>query len=65
MPYILFYIYEQFIKIMAKQLINTIVKELKSSIYYSNNINSKSNISDIDQFSFVMWWVKMIGEPGE
>lgn len=60
-----FFTFEQFIKIMAEQVLSTIVDELKSSTYYSISIDSTPDISNIDQLSFVIRYVNSIGEPVE
>lgn len=63
--YMSFFTYEQFIKIMSEQVINTIVAELKSSTYYSISIDSTPDVSNIDQLSFVIRYINSIGEPVE
>lgn len=63
--YMSFFTYEQFIKIITDQVINTIVEELKSSIYYSISIDSTPDVSNVDQLSFVILirYIHIIGEP--
>jgi len=56
--YMSFFTYEQFIEIMAAQVISTILKELKSSTYYSISVDSTPDIiPNIDQLSFVVRYV--------
>jgi len=63
--YMKFYTYEQFIEIMAEQVISTKAEKLKCSTYYSIRIDSTSDISNVDQLSFVIRYVNSIGEPVE
>lgn len=56
-------IYEQFITLMSQKLINTIIKEVKTSKYFSVIIDSTPDLSHIDQLSFVIRYVKTNGEP--
>ncbi|XP_029347739.1 uncharacterized protein LOC100568464 isoform X2 [Acyrthosiphon pisum] len=63
--YISYNIYEQFINIMSKQVLNTIIQEVKASRYFSISVDSTPDISHIDQLSFCVRYVNNKGEPVE
>lgn len=50
---------------MADKVICTIVAELKSSTYFSISINSTPDVSNTDQLSFIIRYVRSNGEPVE
>jgi len=63
--YISYNIYEQFINIMSKQVLNTIIQEGKASRYFSISVDSTPDISHIDQLSSCVRYVNNKGEPVE
>ncbi|XP_065679772.1 zinc finger MYM-type protein 1-like [Hydra vulgaris] len=63
--YLSFNIYEQFISIMADNVIQQMVKEIKEAEYFSISIDSTPDISHVDQLSFIFWYVQKNGCPVE
>nr|XP_047141435.1 zinc finger MYM-type protein 1-like [Hydra vulgaris] len=63
--YLSFNIYEQFISIMADNVIQQMVKEIKEAKYFSISIDSTPDISHVDQLSFVFRYVQKNGCPVE
>lgn len=57
--------YEQFITLMSQKVINTIIKEVKTSKYFSVIIDPTPDLAHIDQLSFIIRYVKTNGEPVE
>lgn len=51
--YLSFKIYDQFIRIMADNVIQKMVKEIKEAKYFSISIDSTTDISHVDQLSFI------------
>ncbi|XP_065684327.1 zinc finger MYM-type protein 1-like [Hydra vulgaris] len=63
--YLSFNIYEQFISIMADNVIQQMVKEIKEAKYFSISIDSTPDISHVDQLSFIFRYVQKNGCPVE
>ncbi|XP_065680610.1 zinc finger MYM-type protein 1-like [Hydra vulgaris] len=63
--YLSFNIYEQFISIMADNVIQQMVKEIKEAKYFSISIDSTPDISHADQLSFIFRYVQKNGCPVE
>jgi len=63
--YISYNVYEQFISIMSRQVLNTIIQEVKASRYFSISVDSTPDISHFDQLSFCVRYVNNKGEPVE
>jgi len=63
--YLSFNIYEQFISIMADNVIQQMVKEIKEAKYFSISIDSTPDISHVDQLSFIFRYVQNNGSPVE
>jgi len=63
--YLSFHTYDQFISLMAENLVQTIIKEVKKDRYFSISIDSTPDISHIDQLSFIIRYVNDQGEPVE
>nr|XP_047134219.1 uncharacterized protein LOC124812142 [Hydra vulgaris] len=55
--YLSFNKYEQFISIMADNVIQQMVKEIKEAKYFSISIESTPDISHVDQLSFIFRYV--------
>ncbi|XP_050065250.1 zinc finger MYM-type protein 1-like [Aphis gossypii] len=63
--YLYFNIYEQFISIMADNVLQQMVKEIKEAKYFYISIDSTPDISHVDQLSFIFWYVQNNGSPVE
>lgn len=63
--YLSFHTYEQFISLMAENVVNSIVQEVKRARYFSISIDSTPDISHTDQLSFIVRYVNKQGEPVE
>ncbi|XP_047132222.1 zinc finger MYM-type protein 1-like [Hydra vulgaris] len=63
--YLSFNIYEQFISIMADNVIQQMVKEIKEAKYFSISVDSTPDISHVDQLSFIFRYVQKNGCPVE
>jgi len=63
--YISYNVYEQFISIMSRQVLNKIIQEVKTSRYFSISVDSTPDISHIDQLSFCVQYVNIKGESVE
>lgn len=63
--YLSFNIYEQFISIMADNVLQQMVKEIKEAKYFSISIDSTPDISHVDQLSFIFRYVQNNGSPVE
>lgn len=55
----------EFIEIMARQLTQKIINEVKAAIYYSISVNSTPDLSHIDQLTFVIRYVDKTSIPQE
>lgn len=58
-------IYEEFIEIMAREVLKNIVSEVKNAKYFSIIVDSTPDIAHIDQLSFVLRYVRDNGQPVE
>ncbi|XP_033221187.1 zinc finger MYM-type protein 1-like [Belonocnema kinseyi] len=58
-------IYEEFIEIMAREVLKNIVSEEKNAKYFSIMVDSTPDIAHIDQLSFVLRYVRDNGQPVE
>lgn len=56
---------DEFIELLAKQILNEIINETKVSKYYSVIVDSTPDVSHVDQLSIVLRYVKPNGEPIE
>jgi len=63
--YLSFNIFEQFITVMADQVLTVIVEEIQKAKYFSIIVDSTPDISHVDQLSFVVRYVKNDGTPIE
>lgn len=57
--------YEEFVGLMAKQVINVIVHEVKLAKYFSFSVDSTPDISHTDQLTFTVRYVRSDGQPVE
>lgn len=57
--------YEEFVGLMAKQVIKIIVDEVKLAKYFSFSVDSTPDISHTDQLTFIVRYVKSDGQPVE
>lgn len=63
--YMSFHTYEQFINLMSEKVIEQIVVEIKTAVYFSISIDSSPDITHLDQLSFVVRYIMPNGEPIE
>lgn len=63
--YLSFNIFEQFITVMADQVLTVIVEEIQKAKYFSIIVDSTPDVSHVDQLSFVVRYVKDNGTPIE
>ncbi|XP_026821587.1 zinc finger MYM-type protein 1-like [Rhopalosiphum maidis] len=63
--YLSFHTYEQFILLMADNVVNNIIREVNEARYFSISIDSTPDISHTDQLSFIIHCVNVHGEPVE
>ncbi|XP_022163997.1 uncharacterized protein LOC111029339 [Myzus persicae] len=63
--YLSFNIFEQFITVMADQVLAVIVEEIQKAKYFSIIVDSTPDVSHVDQLSFVVRYVKNNGTPIE
>lgn len=63
--YLSFHTYEQFIVVMANQVTDQIIKEIKDARYYSIIVDSTTDILHKDQLSFIIRYVSENGTPVE
>jgi len=63
--YLSFHTYEQFILLIAENVVSNIIEEINKTRYFSISIESTPNISHTDQLSFIICYVNVNGEPVE
>ncbi|XP_050064321.1 zinc finger MYM-type protein 1-like [Aphis gossypii] len=63
--YLSFHTYEQFILLMAEDVVNNIIQEVNKARYFSISIDSTPEISHTDQLSFIIRYVNEHGQPVE
>lgn len=63
--YISYQTYEQFICIMAEEVLKTIIQEIKTARYFSISVDSTPDIVHTDQLSFIVRYVNEDSQPIE
>lgn len=58
-------VYEEFVQLMGKKVLQQIVTEIKKSKYYSIIVDSTPDISHADQLAFIIRYLQSDGTPKE